>query len=459
MPDRHHPPDDHRKHQRHPAAVGDLHAVGRDERKVDYAKAPGHQPGQRQVPAPDLAHGDEQQDRGQRHRQRHRDAIGRGQVVGLPEPERQPDGDDHQQPIDGADIDLAVALARGLRDPHPRAPAELDRLPRHGERAGDDRLAGDHRGERRQDDQRQQQRRRAQAVEDVAAGRRAVQQQPGLAGVVQHQRRQHQAEPGEADGPRADMPHVGIQRLGAGHAQEHAAEHQEPARPAVHQREDGIAGIEPGQHRGVLDDAIDAERPDGHEPQRHHRAEQPADPRRPQRLDREQAQQHRDCRRQNVGGDRGRGEFQALQRRQYGDRRGDGAITVDQRRAEQPDRDDHRPLRLLDAKQRHQRENAALAVVVHAHHEGHIFDAGDDDQRPDQQGQQAQHGVRAGRAACQFDDGLERVERAGADIAEHHADRGQRKRGQVPGWLTGCGAGRVPCSVRSLIVGRRLVRH
>ena len=47
-------------------------------------------------------------------------------------------------------------------------------------------------------------------------------------------------------------------------------------------------------------------------------------------------------------------------------------------------------LLLLDAEQRHQRQDAAFAVVVDAHREADIFDAGDDEQSPEDQRQRAE---------------------------------------------------------------------
>ena len=63
---------------------------------------------------------------------------------------RKPERQRHQHPIDEADIDLPVALRRGLRDVQARTKPELDRLPRHRKCAADDRLARDNGRERSQ---------------------------------------------------------------------------------------------------------------------------------------------------------------------------------------------------------------------------------------------------------------------------------------------------------------------
>jgi hypothetical protein len=67
-------------------------------------------------------------------------------------------------------------------------------------------------------------------------------------------------------------------------------------------------------------------------------------------------------------------------------------------------------------------ENAAFAVIVDPHRDGDIFDAGDRDQRPHDQGQHPEH-RRPAVPAGEIEHGLERVERAGADVAEHDPER------------------------------------
>jgi hypothetical protein len=75
--------------------------------------------------------------------------------------------------------------------------------------------------------------------------------------------------------------------------------------------------------------------------------------------------------------------FSPFQRRQHRDGRCDGAIAVDQRRSEQADGDNGRSVALFYAQQSHQRQNAALAIVIDAHGEKDIFDGSDDEQRPE----------------------------------------------------------------------------
>ena len=155
----------------------------------------------------------------------------------------------------------------------------------------------------------------------------------------------------------------------------------------------------------------------------HDRAEGSPDRRRPERLDREQRQQNRGRRRQHVGLQARRDLLHAFERRQHRNRRRDRAVAVDQRRAEQAGGDNQRPLMPLDAEQGHQRDDAALAVIVDAHGDIDVFDRRDEEQRPDDERQGAQRRRRVGMGPGVVEHGLQRVERARADVAEHHAER------------------------------------
>jgi hypothetical protein len=78
--------------------------------------------------------------------------------------------------------------------------------------------------------------------------------------------------------------------------------------------------------------------------------------------------------------------------------------------------------------QRHEGQYAAFAPVVGAHHDQDVLQRDDDDQCPGDQRQDAQdivmHRLQAGKLAEAL---FYRIERAGADVAEHHAQSGQRE--------------------------------
>ncbi len=174
----------------------------------------------------------EVQERRDAHRARHRDAVGGGQVRARLERDDERDARDHDTPVDLGDVDLALGLVRGVDHRDARRVAELHRLVRERERARDQRLARDDRGQGREDQHRDEERRAAdQVVERVRDVVAALEEQRALAEVVEEQAREHDRGPGEADRRPTEVSHVGVQRLATGDAQHDRTEQQE-RRPA-----------------------------------------------------------------------------------------------------------------------------------------------------------------------------------------------------------------------------------
>src|ERR1700686_4174291 len=69
-------------------------------------------------------------------------------------------------------------------------------------------------------------------------------------------------------------------------------------------------------------------------------------------------------------------------------------------------------------------------MVVGAHDQDRVFDGDDDDQRPEDQRHDADHGFRRNLSGgtCGLHCDVERIERARADVAEHDAHARQRRR-------------------------------
>ena len=260
----------------------------------------------------------------------------------------------------------------------------------------------------------------------------APQRDRRLAGIIQHQAGKHDPRPGEADRGFAEMPHVGIQRLGAGNAEEDSAEHGKAAHAVAGEQAQAVKRIERDQHSRLAGDAPNAERADRDKPDQHDRPEGGADARGAERLHGEQQEEDDDGGRHHVMGQRRRRDLKPFERREHGNRRRDGAVAVDQRRAEKARQDDGRTVPPLHAEERHQGQNAALAVIVDAHGDDDVFDRGDQKQRPDQKRQHAENAVRRGVTAENVESRLERVERARADIAEDDAERRRARRRQEP---------------------------
>ena len=260
-----------RDHERQPAALRNLDQVGAEERAIHGEEDAGH--GQRRPvrPAPALGRDDVQQQRRDHHRHRHGNAVGGGERARRLEAQHDEDGRDGHRPVHLRHVDLAHLERRGVFDVEARRVAELNRLPRQRERAGDERLRGDDGGQRGQHHERQQRPRRRHQVEGLRRRARVEQDQRALAEVVQHQRRQHQPEPRQADRPPAEVAHVGVERLAAGDRQHDGAEHDESVPAVVEEEPDGVARVHGFEHHRRADDPHDAEQRDGGEPRHHDR--------------------------------------------------------------------------------------------------------------------------------------------------------------------------------------------
>ncbi len=171
-------------------------------------------------------------------------------------------------------------------------------------------------------------------------------------------------------------------------------------------------------------------------------------------LDGEQDREDDERDRHDIGVEGGRHHLQAFDRREHRDRRRDDRVAEEQRRPAYADDEDRAAgARIGAAGKRHQRQRAALALVVGAQNEDHVFDGDDDRQRPDDQRQHAQNFHAHGRPAA--GGGVQRlakrIDRAGADVAIDDAERAEH---QEPG--PGSGRPSVP-SGRSLQLRYRLV--
>jgi hypothetical protein len=111
------------------------------------------------------------------------------------------------------------------------------------------------------------------------------------------------------------MAHVGIHRFATSHREKGRAEDREADVEILVQQEiEGIKRADGGEHAGRLHDAVDAKQRDCQEPGQHHRPENPADEAGALFLNDEEPDQDDDGQRHHRGGERGRIDFQALDR-------------------------------------------------------------------------------------------------------------------------------------------------
>ena len=273
---------------------------------------------------------------------------------------------------------------------------------------------------------------RRQMIERIHGMGGVAEEQSALAEVVQQERGQHDREPGDPDGPTAEVAHVRVERLAAGDHQEHRAQDQEAVDPVLRKEADGMPRVDGRQDLGRARERGDPEQRDDGEPGDRDRPEHGTDRPGAAALQREQADEHGDRQRDDEAVERRRRDRQALDRAQHRDRRGDHAVAVEERGAEQPEQQERVRRLALDAdRQRHQSEDAALALVVGAQHEDQVLDRDDEDQRPGDERQDAEDiGRGRGDAVRPVEALSQRIERARADIAVDDAERREHRRGE-----------------------------
>jgi hypothetical protein len=198
--------------------------------------------------------------------------------------------------------------------------AELDRLARYREGAGDRGLGSDDRRSGREDQQRVPAPAGRHEEERILGGAGVVQDHRRLPEVVEHQRRECQGEPSEPHRGRSEVAPVGVEGLGSGDSQHDAAEDEVPPDAVVEQEPDPPSGRQPLEHRGLLDDLVEADHTDRDEPDDDHGTEQRADRSRPGALDHEQPDEDADGARDHEMAESRLGDLEALDGTEHRDR-------------------------------------------------------------------------------------------------------------------------------------------
>jgi hypothetical protein len=242
-------------------------------------------------------------------------------------------------------------------------------------------------------------------------------------------------------GLRPEMAKIGVERLRAGGDQEHQA-HDDQADHAVRKQElHAQQRVEREEDARVVDQVHQAAHGEHAEPDERYGPEVLRHLGRAARLHREQPDQdhHRDRKHRQVQqshevelrGDalqlRSR-QLETLHRRQHRDRRRDHRIAIEEGGAGHPQHQEQRRAPLCHRlAERHQREGAALALVVGVEQHQHVLERDDQQQRPRHQRQDAEHRFRARRAVVgsRLHRLAQRVQRGGADVPIDDADRAQ----------------------------------
>ena len=156
-----------------------------------------------------------------------------------------------------------------------------------------------------------------------------------------------------------------------------------------------------GQDAGIIRDVADPAERHEDKPHGRDRAEPGRHPGGPVALHGKQADQDHEAERQDIALERRGDEGQALDGRQHGDGGRDDRVAIEQGRAGHPEEDDHDNIMAHGAlREGHQRQRAALAVVVGAEDEQHVLDRHDDDQRPQDERHDAEDHLAREGASC-----------------------------------------------------------
>jgi len=197
------------------------------------------------------------------------------------------------------------------------------------------------------------------------------------------------------------------------------------------QESHGVRRRQGSQDARFAGDPGGAEAAHDREPEDHHRPEGPADRGGAEALHQEQHDDdhrgdgHDPLRERRVD------RLDALHRGEHRDRRRDHAVAEEQRRTEDAEcrEDEQQPrpgLRRPLPQQGDEGHDPALAVVVDAEHQPDVGDGDDERHRPEDQRHDAVEVVGADRHRVRVvgvEDGLQGVDRAGADVTEDDAQR------------------------------------
>src|SRR5262249_20472745 len=161
--------------------------------------------------------------------------------------------------VDSRHVDLSDLLLRCMPDFQSWQIAELDSLPSDRERAGDHRLRGNDRRDRRQRDERIETPFRGETIKRVLQGCGIPEQYRAPPEIVEHQWWKHEPKPGWAQCATAEMPYIGIECLGAGYGEKHRAEHDKSAPRRVEKQREPVRRVECQQDARVLRDPPNSE--------------------------------------------------------------------------------------------------------------------------------------------------------------------------------------------------------
>ena len=223
------------------------------------------------------------------------------------------------------------------------------------------------------------------------------------------------------------MAHVGIERLGAGYRKHRRAHGKKAAKGIGREHCDGVVRAERADDRRKRGNADHAQHGDRGEIKQHQRAEQIGHFLGATTLEQEKRNQDRHHDRHDQRVHFGAIDGHALDRAHHRHCRRDHRVAIKQRRGKHAQQDDAASPAIAGGvlvDQGKQRKAAALAFVVGAHDHRDILQCHDDHHRPEHQADDAiDMQLIEGQLVVPGERVAQGIKRAGADIAENHAQR------------------------------------
>ena len=196
------------------------------------------------------------------------------------------------------------------------------------------------------------------------------------------------------------MPKVGIKRLTTGHSQKYRTQGHHSDGPVRQQELNAVPWIDCRQHGRVVADVHQTHQGKRGEPDHHDWPERRRHAGRAAALNPKQHDKDENGQRYYVVLKRGRGELETFDRGQHRNGRRYHGIADEHRSAHDTQRQQWpaSPAQ-CPLPQRHQRQRAALPVVVGAQQQQDVFRCDDDEERPKNQRQNAKHDDSSDRLA------------------------------------------------------------
>ena len=233
------------------------------------------------------------------------------------------------------------------------------------------------------------------------------------------------------------MAHVGVERLASGDGEDDGGENVEAGPAMMGEVVPSVMRREGPENFGIEGEVIGPEGANRDEPEDHDGSEKLADGAGALALNGEEGDEDGAAEGDDEGGGFREGDGEAFGGTEDGDGGSDDAVAVEQCGTHDGDESDDGDAAGLGGAEVFRNEgekgkDAAFAFVISLHDEGEIFDADDQDEGPEDEGEDAvEVGLGGMGSAGGVETLFEGVEGAGANVAEDYAEGSEGERGEA----------------------------